>query len=546
MTTNNESTNNNYNDCVLVVYDGIAYRVYQKDERKNLEGKEVAVCYSEPNWGNALQLSAEIISIAGSVKIVRFNNIHILLEESTVPLDLKDKIKETGPVSNEITSIIDKVTDTRKKVVFHPTQDFIDGILYYGFNAGDKISVLSSDKKIRTLNECEGDGLIPITESDMYRMSQQGVFTYCSVKQPVDAAKLYNEIKEYIEKYMYLTDRRMSSFLALWIMGTYIYRVFRNYPYVHLNAEKGSGKSILMQILEPITFNGKIVIDTTGAAIFREVHHNGSTLFIDEAETLGSRSSVKSSIVSILNAGFTKGGTVARVKEKFFVYSPKMIAGIHGINDVLASRSVKLRMLRRLENETIERYIETPEVRDVQQDIRDNLYRFGLQNAASIYDRYCQNFTMEPAYKHLSNRSFDIWAPMFIIAEIVDNCADEDGKVIQEMVGFSREAIRQQTQDDTAGNELSNLLTLWEEIGNSVDSVKKEGSKEYYLTDEVYEKAIKLKLVTKGSTKTNLSQLLIRGLSAEIGTVKYEQKTKRVYIVNIEKVSDLKLRYGIV
>lgn len=543
MTTNNGSIT----DCVLVVNDGTSQIVHRENKKENIEGKEVAVCYSESSWATAIQLAADIIIDAGSVKMVRYNNINDLLETGSVPPDLQEKIVETGELSKNISEINDKILKyDKRRTKFHLTQDFIDGTLYYGVNTADKIGVLSSDKIIFNLNECEGEGMIPITESDTYRMSQQGVFTYCYVKQPVDAFKLYIDIKEYIERYIYLNDPNMSSFLALWVMGTYVYRVFRNYPYVHLNAEKGSGKSILMQILEPIAFNGKIVIDTTGAAVFREVHRNGSTLFIDEAETLGGRSSVKTSIVAVLNAGFTNGGTVARANEKYFVYSPKMIAGIHGINDVLASRSVKLRMLRRLENEQIERYIETPGLRELQQEIRDNLYRFGLHYASAIFDRYRQDISSEPAYKHLSNRSFDIWVPMFIIAEMVDKSADSKGVILQSMEKFSRDIIHQQLQEDKLDNDLLNLLSLWEEVANSLNPVQNKGRKQYYLTDDVHEQAIKIKLLPKGASKTSLSRLLLRGLGAEIDTMKYKYKTKRVYIVDTDKLSELKLRYGVI
>ena len=69
-------------------------------------------------------------------------------------------------------------------------------------------------------------------------------------------------------------------------MGTYVFRIFRYFPYIHLHAEKASGKTTLMEILEKICFNGELSSDATGVSLFHEVHTNSSTLFLDESEDL--------------------------------------------------------------------------------------------------------------------------------------------------------------------------------------------------------------------------------------------------------------------
>jgi hypothetical protein len=155
--------------------------------------------------------------------------------------------------------------------------------------------------------------------------------------------------------------------------------IFRYYPYVWLNAAKGSGKSLLMEVSSAIAFNGELMTSPTEAVIFRDVSGNRITMFIDEVEQLRKRDKEAfSSVISLLNVGFSKSGLVKRVEKnnnggfdvkKYSAYSPKMFAGINEIDDVLQDRTVKIQLLRKKEDEEVERFKDRSEINELQRSI---------------------------------------------------------------------------------------------------------------------------------------------------------------------------------
>ena len=83
--------------------------------------------------------------------------------------------------------------------------------------------------------------------------------------------------------------------------------------------------------------------------MFHEVQVNGSTLLLDEAEDLLGRE--EGSKMRLLKAGFSKAGKIKRRDRTFNCYSPKMFAGIRGLDEVLADRTIRIRLERKLDSE---------------------------------------------------------------------------------------------------------------------------------------------------------------------------------------------------
>ncbi len=126
----------------------------------------------------------------------------------------------------------------------------------------------------------------------------------------VIATECYQEIQEIIDFYMDIPkDHR--KLIAAWIIGTYIYKELPSYPFLFLNAMKGSGKSRLLNIIKHLAWNGKVLINPTEAGIFRSAHQN--TIVLDEAENISSKE--KATLRQLLNAGYKKGSTVERMKK---------------------------------------------------------------------------------------------------------------------------------------------------------------------------------------------------------------------------------------
>jgi hypothetical protein len=158
------------------------------------------------------------------------------------------------------------------------------------------------------------------------------------------------KIVNYIKKFYFHTDERVYKVIALWIIGTYYYELFKCYPYLFLNGKKGSGKSRLDQVIRLFGFNPKYGVNMTGAALFRAIDVEGGTIIIDEIENITSKNNMQESdLATVLKAGYEEGAKAYRcegdtkvgfIPRAYSVYGPKVISNINGVDSVIGDRCV--------------------------------------------------------------------------------------------------------------------------------------------------------------------------------------------------------------
>lgn len=156
--------------------------------------------------------------------------------------------------------------------------------------------------------------------------------------------RAYEDIKGILHEYM---DMREDYYdlMALWIIGTYIHSSFDTYPYLFINAMRGSGKSRAMKLIASLSRNGTLNTSMREAVLFRM---GKRTLCIDEFEQVNSKEA--QALREILNASYKKGITIARMKkqgedyvlDEFEPYKPICMANIWGMEEVLGDRCVTL------------------------------------------------------------------------------------------------------------------------------------------------------------------------------------------------------------
>lgn len=129
--------------------------------------------------------------------------------------------------------------------------------------------------------------------------------------------------------------------------------MFPAYPYLALNGPKNSGKSTVLRVIQPLAFNMISTSDPTGASMFRLIHYTSCTVGIDEAERYHNpRDPGMQQIRQLLNSGYKQGMPAIRITgedmkpQAFDVYSPKILAAIMGLEDILASRCIAIPMRR--------------------------------------------------------------------------------------------------------------------------------------------------------------------------------------------------------
>lgn len=193
------------------------------------------------------------------------------------------------------------------------------------------------EEKIRKQNIKDFE--IPtILNSDIEEESKvKDIFTYC-----------FEDIKNILETYLDMEDRHYQL-ISLWIIGTYFHQHFQSYPYLYINAMRGSGKSRLLGLISELSFEGTMQNSMTEAVLFR----TKGTLCIDEFESGVGRKGFEN-LRELLNSAYKKGIMVKRMKkqktqtgeeqivESFDVYRPIAMANISGIESVLGDRCIKI------------------------------------------------------------------------------------------------------------------------------------------------------------------------------------------------------------
>lgn len=450
--------------------------------------------------------------------------------------------------------LIDILKDEEGSLLVHPAQDFINGIMTFGVNLRDSSCLVISDKRLCSFEDSEFDGFALKHDSlDTSRFSYQGVVSFIENDQTVNIPALFNKIHNYIKRFICFPEEAFLSYLTLWVMGTYVFMIFRYYPYVWLNAEKGSGKTLLMEILSGIAFNGDLITNPTESVIFRDISNNLITMFIDEVEQLRKRDKdTYGSLISILNAGFNKSGVVKRtegngkgsfVVKAYNAYSPKMFAGINDIDDVLQDRTVRIPLLRKKEGETVQRYKETAEIVNTQRSIRDELYIFALTNGKDIAEIYHSQGHLIQGMDHLNNRELDIWEPIFLLANVIDG-QTVNSRLTDMMEELSKKSVEEKQSDSVSQNETYKLLSVLVSMIEDLGTLGEEGNIKIFDAGQVFDYFQKTDdyewMNSRNALTSRLKRIKVKSEQKRIGGQK-----KRVYVMNIAEFEDLCERFKI-
>src|SRR3990167_7132600 len=138
----------------------------------------------------------------------------------------------------------------------------------------------------------------------------------------IELGRCYERTVELIKKYMDMPEDQIKI-IALWIIGTYFHSSFPSYPFLFLNAMRGSGKTRLLKIISHLAkgSEGDVQTGITEAVLFRIP--SGITIVLDECESIGLKE--KAILREYLNACYKSGGSVKRMKKVKFKGEDEMI-----------------------------------------------------------------------------------------------------------------------------------------------------------------------------------------------------------------------------
>ncbi len=288
------------------------------------------------------------------------------------------------------------------KTRIHPSIDYFEGTLYLGYRYMDELKqkkewiISSKNRKVYTpesLQESEG---ILLHDRSMIGDSRWKDLSPLET-QSKNAYNLFQMIKTKAKQYIWFSNPLSYDIISLWIMGTYMYWGFNNYPYIHLSGTPDSGKSTVQRFISCLAFNGYFTESISNPSIFRYVEEMRATLCIDEQEFLASEDALQT--ISILNSGYHKAGKATRqepytdadgnkkmITVSFSTYSPKVLSGLRGLDKTLQTRSIGIPMKPANTKEYSRREIEESD--PSWQTIRDELYVWALDSVSDVMNLY--------------------------------------------------------------------------------------------------------------------------------------------------------------
>jgi len=456
---------------------------------------------------------------------------------------------EAVKIDKYTSEILEELKNAKSQIIINPSQDFYKNSMVYSFINNDVYYLVDSSKKIFKYDDLS-DKHIKLRNNNIPSMCNfraKAAVDFVQGKKKVNLIDCYNKIQTHMKKYIVFENVKIYSILTLWVIGTYFYKVFRYYPYIWLNADKGSGKTRVMEVIVPLAFNSVLAVNHSEASVFRLVDVDGATLLIDEFEKL--KKDNQQGIMTLLNSGFNAEASVIRNDRKgdsfkptrFSSYSPKMFAGIDDISDVLMDRCIKIKIFKKPKGVHIERYKLDYFTSESLNELRDELYICGLQYASSIKKIYDSNIIDLP--QELSDREKDIWEVLFSIAHFIDR--KNDTALEQTLKEFSIESSKECSKVNIQKNDSYKMISVLVDIIPTMEPKKTDETNKYYDSDEVFNSFKKTEEFRWVKSKNYLTTMLKNKFHIECDRVTLNGKKVRLYCIPDNHLKELVDRYNL-
>ncbi|MBO6793231.1 MAG: hypothetical protein JJ895_04935 [Balneolaceae bacterium] len=283
--------------------------------------------------------------------------------------------------------------------------------------------------------------------------------------------ELFTSTLDFIKRYIYLKEDSWYSVLSAWILGTYFYKAFPAYPYLHFQGIRGSGKTTVLDVIAALSFNGEVKTKATVAAMTELVDLGCATLCVDEFEDFSSSKNTHDDLSRFLNGGYNYKGTYTKKAGKssqtLHTYSPKAFGGTGGINlDTLSSRTIPIPTKEKPKQIQLDGFMEFDRQVEHQQElIRTSALALPLLHTQIILNTIGSiptDIQMPISGKKLDNRKFQLATPLIVIGKIIDEMAGTTSNVEQDILwGLDSLWNIELTQDLKKELVLGKLLQSW-------------------------------------------------------------------------------------
>jgi hypothetical protein len=234
-------------------------------------------------------------------------------------------------------------------------------------------------------------------------------------------ADLLEAVAALLRRYVVFADEAQLIAITLWIAHTHAFDAADATPYLHIrSAEKRSGKSRVLELLEQLVHRPWRVVAATAPVVFRKIKRDQPTILLDEVGTIFKVKATETAeaLRGVLNAGYRRGACVPRCTGKDFekledfpVYSPKALAGLGRLPDTVADRSIAIVLRRKMKDEPVARF-RFSSVAGEAKLLQRALAVWGTSAVASLRHAH----PAVPA--SLDDRASEVWEPLLAIADL--------------------------------------------------------------------------------------------------------------------------------
>ncbi len=183
--------------------------------------------------------------------------------------------------------------------------------------------------------------------------------------QDIKLGLLLDQLVLFVRRFVFMSESQ-ARVVALWIAHTHTMKAADATPYLAVtSAEKQSGKTRLLEVLEPVVANPWLTGRVTAAVLIRKIDKEAPTLLLDESDAaFAGEKEYAEALRGVLNTGHRRGGKAsccvgqgANISFRdFSTFCPKAIAGIGKLPDTVADRAIPIRLKRAAPGERVEKF----------------------------------------------------------------------------------------------------------------------------------------------------------------------------------------------
>jgi len=237
-----------------------------------------------------------------------------------------------------------------------------------------------------------------------------------------DFARTLDAVCVFVRRFVAMSDEQLSA-VALWTFHSHAVDAASATPYLSItSAEKESGKTRLLEALEPLVARPWLTGRVTAAVLPRKIEAETPTLLLDESDAaFRGEKEYAEALRGVLNSGHRRSGKTtlcigqgaSMSYKNFSTFCPKAIAGIGELPDTVASRAIPIRLQRRAPGEHVDDFL----TEDAEAEAEP--LRLALEALASHYHEILKCSRPE-RLEGLRDRAFDCWRPLLVIADLAD------------------------------------------------------------------------------------------------------------------------------